>query len=73
MIDVERIPRRNDGVPILSKDSVDDLGEALVADFFPEGLVHPQPIDIDSFAKFYIGLNVDYQLKLRTRKTSRMP
>ena len=34
MIDVERIPRRNDGVPILSKDSVDDLGKALVADFF---------------------------------------
>lgn len=55
------IRRKKSGVPILSKDQIDDIGEALVADFCPEAMRYPQPINIDLFAQDYLQMEMDYQ------------
>ena len=49
------------GVPILSKAKIDFIGENLVQDFQPEALNHPEPIDIDKFVEFYLGMTLDFQ------------
>lgn len=53
--------KKRTGVPVLSKDEIDSLGERLVADFCPEALKTPMAIDIDGFAQYYLGLKQDFQ------------
>lgn len=52
---------KNNGVPVLSKKELNDIGERFIADFQPEALKEPQPIDIDGFAELYLGMTPDYQ------------
>ena len=52
---------KSSGVPILSRRDIDDIGEALVADFCPDAMINPQPIDIDLFAQEYMQMEQDYQ------------
>ena len=49
------------GVPIVTKEELDAIGERLVQDFCPKALVEPQPVDIDRFVTAYLGLRLDYQ------------
>ena len=57
-----RIPRDRNGVPILRRTKIDDIGERLAADFCPAALRTPQPLDVDLFAEQYLGLTQDFQL-----------
>ena len=52
---------RDRGVPILSKDAIEIIGENFIRDFCPDALKNPQPIDIEYFLEGYLGLNIDYQ------------
>lgn len=52
---------KRNGVPILSKDEIDLLGEQLVTDFCPEAMRRPSEIDIDRFVSNYLGLKQDFQ------------
>ncbi|MDO4564676.1 MAG: ImmA/IrrE family metallo-endopeptidase [Clostridia bacterium] len=52
---------KKNGVPVLSKDEIDCIGERYVQDFCPEVLVHPAPVDIESFVENYLGITPDYQ------------
>lgn len=47
-------------VPILSKEGIDVLGEALVRDFSPESMREPIPLDVDRFVCDYLGLIQDF-------------
>jgi len=53
--------KKRTGVPVLSKNEIDLIGEQFVADFCPEALITPKEIDIDEFAQYYLGLNQDFQ------------
>lgn len=52
---------RDRGVPILSKDAIEIIGENFIRDFCPDALKNPQPIDIEYFLEGYLGLKIDYQ------------
>ena len=52
---------KSNGVPILSKEEIDGIGEQYVKDFCPEVLSHPAPVDIESFVENYLGITPDYQ------------
>lgn len=56
-----RVKRNSYGVPILTKEEIDILGERLVYNFCPEALKSPQAIDVDLFAQDYLGMEQDYQ------------
>ena len=47
-------------VPILSKEGIDELGEAFVRDFNPEAMKEPSPLDVDRFVCDYLGLIQDF-------------
>lgn len=49
------------GVPILSKNEIDQLAENYIRDFCPEAMENPMQIDIDSFAQNYLGMKQDFQ------------
>jgi transcriptional regulator with XRE-family HTH domain len=52
---------KSNGVPILSKEEIDGIGEQYVKAFCPEVLSHPVPVDIESFVENYLGFTPDYQ------------
>ena len=52
---------KRNGLPVLGKDEIDDIGERLIKDFFPRATEVPTAIGIDSFAQNYLGLYQDFQ------------
>lgn len=48
-------------LPILSRTEIDQIGEALVADFNPAAMQEPMEIDIDRFITRYLGMEQDFQ------------
>lgn len=52
---------KSNGVPILSKDEMDSMAELILNDYDQKLLSEPSAIDIESFAEFYVGLQMDYQ------------
>ncbi|WP_405744492.1 ImmA/IrrE family metallo-endopeptidase [Anaerovibrio slackiae] len=61
MIKLPQYRQNRNGVPILSEQNLEDIGENLTGDFCPEVLTEPQEVDIDAFAEIYMGLNQDIQ------------
>ena len=61
MIQLPPYNKKRNGVPVLSAEELEQIGEALVNDFCPEVLSQPQEVDIDAFAEIYMGLNQDIQ------------
>jgi len=51
----------SNGIPIISNDELDILGERLVADFNPLLIFSPKEIDIDRFITKYLRLKLDYR------------
>lgn len=51
---------RKSGVPILSRQQIDHIGEKLVMDFCPEAMRAPQAIDIDLLVEEYLGMKVEF-------------
>lgn len=60
MIDI-KLRTKSNGVPILSKVDMDSIAEYLLRDYNKEILTEPAPLDIEQFAEFYVGLQMDYQ------------
>lgn len=52
---------KRNGVPIVKKEELDIIGERFVADFQPSVLEKPEPVDIDRFVEFYLGMTPDFQ------------
>lgn len=48
------------GIPIISGEELDRLGERLVADFSPKMVFTPGEIDIDRFVTGYLGMKQDF-------------
>jgi Zn-dependent peptidase ImmA (M78 family) len=48
-------------VPYITNDALDAYAEAVVADFAPERLRVPAPLCAESFAEYYLGLNVEFR------------
>jgi len=48
-------------VPYLTNDVLERFAEKLIADFSPNYLYTPFPIDADRFLEFYLRLNVEYK------------
>ncbi|MDL2324548.1 hypothetical protein LJC61_05290 [Ruminococcaceae bacterium OttesenSCG-928-A16] len=48
------------GIPILSKIQIDELGEQFVNDFCPSAMQEPCEIDVDRFITNYLGMQLDY-------------
>lgn len=55
------VRRKRSGVPVLSRNEIDEIGEGLVRDFNPLALITPQEIDIDLFVQDYLGMQQDFQ------------
>ena len=60
MIDL-RFRSKSNGVPILSKDDMDFMAEYILRDYSEKALNEPSALDIERFAEFYMGLQMDYQ------------
>lgn len=61
MIDLN-LTRKNSGVPILSREDMDEVAFQVLADFNYKLLLEPQELDIDLFAQEYLGMDQDFQL-----------
>lgn len=55
------IKRTRAGVPVISRNEIDVIGERLIMEFNPDALKNPQEIDIDLFVQDYLGMEQDYQ------------
>lgn len=53
--------RKDSGVPILSREELDDIAFSVLADYNYELLLEPQELDIDLFAQDYLGMDQDFQ------------
>lgn len=49
------------GLPVVSNDELDVIGERLIADFCPIATLVPQEIDIDRFVVNYLKMEQDFQ------------
>lgn len=61
MITASNICRKASGVPVLSHDQIDALGEKLAGDFNPDLLKYPQELDIEALVELYMGLKLDFK------------
>ena len=52
---------KSNGVPILSKKEINAIAEDYVLDFQAAALREPQPLDIEAFIEFYLGMTPDFQ------------
>ena len=52
---------KDNGVPILSKKEINAHAEEFVRDFQEDALYNVQPLDIDAFLEFYLGMIPDFQ------------
>lgn len=55
-----KLRKRRSGLPILSNAEIDHHVEEFLKDYNPSVLSIPQPVDIEKFAEFYLGLSMDY-------------
>ena len=52
---------KRNGLPIITNNELDVLGERLVSDFSPPATIIPQEIDIDRFVINYLHMQQDFQ------------
>jgi hypothetical protein len=60
MIRVDFRTKKN-GVPILSKDEIEYIAEAVLRDYKPELLDNPGVMDVEHFSECYASLEMDYK------------
>ena len=51
----------NSGIPVLGRKQIDSIAEAYLADFRPQYLLDPQPVDVEKFAVEYLNYRQDIQ------------
>ncbi len=52
---------RKNGIPILSKNEIEEIAEIVIEDYHADLLVEPRSLDIDHFCESYAELEMDYQ------------
>ena len=52
---------KDNGVPILSKNEISDIGFQILRDFDKTVVYRPGPLDIERFLEFYLKMTADYQ------------
>ena len=55
-----KIRKLRSGIPILRNCEIDAHAEAFLRDYDATLLTIAKPVDIESFAEFYLGLSLDY-------------
>mgnify|MGYP001314589860 CR=1 FL=1 len=60
MIQVDFKTKKN-GVPILSKDEIDNIAEAVLRDYKPKLLDNPGALDVEHFLEYYAALEMDFK------------
>lgn len=55
-----KLKKRKSGLPIISHAEIDRHAERYLEDYNPSLLSEPQAVDIENFAEYYLGLNLDY-------------
>lgn len=53
--------RKNNGVPVLSREEIESIAEIILKDYNPELLKDPKALDVDHLLECYAGLEVDYK------------
>ena len=48
-------------IPFITNEALDSYAEEIVADFSPESLSVPSPVDVETLVKEYIGLKIQYE------------
>lgn len=54
------LPKKGNGLPVLSRTQIDDLADHLAQQFSPDIADHPHPIDMDAFIEQFLGLDQDF-------------
>ncbi len=55
------IRTKQNELPILKREEIDDIAEQFLMDFQPEALKSPMEVDVDGFLERYLGATPDYQ------------
>ena len=55
------IRTKQNELPILKREEIDDIAEQFLMDFQPEALRNPMEVDVDGFLERYLGATPDYQ------------
>lgn len=55
------IRTKQNQLPILKREEIDDIAEQFLMDFQPEALKNPMEVDVDGFLERYLGATPDYQ------------
>lgn len=53
--------RKENGVPILSRNEIEEISKSILKQFDPESLNTPKVLDLEEFAEFYLELDIDYK------------
>lgn len=53
--------QKKNGVPVLSKDEIDNLGEIVINDYNPKMLKEASALDVEEFLELYAELEIDYK------------
>lgn len=55
-----KLRKQRNGIPILRNCEIDTHAEAFLRDYDDTLLTTPKPVDVESFAEFYLDLSLDY-------------
>lgn len=55
------LKKKHNGLPVVSRQELDVIGENLVRDFYPEAARYPIAIDIEQLAQDYLKLDQDFK------------
>lgn len=51
-----KLRKQRSGIPIMRNSEIDAHAEEFLRDYNPSLFKSPQPVDIEAFAEFYLGL-----------------
>ena len=55
-----KLRKQRNGIPVMRNSEIDTHAEEFLRDYNPSLLKSPQPVDIEAFAEFYLGLALDF-------------
>lgn len=56
---IPEIPKKGNGLPLLSRSQIDDFADHLAVQFNPDIVIHPEPINVDAFIEQFLGWDQD--------------
>lgn len=58
-VKIPDIPKKKNGLPILTKTQIDNLADSLACQFCPDIIEKPHEIDMDKFIEKFLGFDMD--------------